>query len=380
LQYWGRSNTHQHWFAIRLRFGQKFFNVAFCSYLHLQCFNWAAVPGGRISNPLTSQSPIVRRKTKTTRYSNLKYSLIKTKIYFDHLKTMKKIISFIQLVFFITYAFMNVNAQKKNSIKKSNERLGDSLKICDSIYETSIIHSNTAEDTILLNIGNKKNNSNYTILLPRSLSFDYSLAEQTLFGKNICVKGKITSSNGRRNILVSKNEDLKVNDPNCQRWLFYQKVFTPKMKEVYFPPNTTESRISNFFDSTIFVTPFPIDIPDDPRQESKYRDDFYGRVFFKLFTDTPLYVFTNHPERIKNYVSMFSLEKYYRSVGLMWDLNKRVEKKDLKKSYVTSHIGKPDKIELKMIDGKTNEIIHYSRYSLRLFFIENILTNYKLDY
>jgi hypothetical protein len=44
LQYWGRSNTHQHWFAIWLQLGQKFFNVAFCSYLHLQYFNWAAVP------------------------------------------------------------------------------------------------------------------------------------------------------------------------------------------------------------------------------------------------------------------------------------------------------------------------------------------------
>jgi hypothetical protein len=59
LQYWGRSNTHQHWFAIGLQLGQKFFNVAFCSYLHLQFFNWAAVPGGRFSNPPTSQSPIV---------------------------------------------------------------------------------------------------------------------------------------------------------------------------------------------------------------------------------------------------------------------------------------------------------------------------------
>jgi hypothetical protein len=44
LQYWGRNNTLQHWFAIGQRFGQKFFNIAFCSYLHLQFFNWAAVP------------------------------------------------------------------------------------------------------------------------------------------------------------------------------------------------------------------------------------------------------------------------------------------------------------------------------------------------
>jgi hypothetical protein len=62
LQYWGRSNTHQYLFAIGLQLGQKFFNVAFCSYLHLQFFNWAAVPGGRISNPPTSQSPIVTGK------------------------------------------------------------------------------------------------------------------------------------------------------------------------------------------------------------------------------------------------------------------------------------------------------------------------------
>jgi hypothetical protein len=65
LQYWGRSNIHQHWFAVGLRFGQKFFNVAFCSYLHHQYFNWAAVPGGRISNPPTSQSPIVVRNLMT---------------------------------------------------------------------------------------------------------------------------------------------------------------------------------------------------------------------------------------------------------------------------------------------------------------------------
>jgi hypothetical protein len=57
--YWGRSNTHQHWFAIWLRFGQKLFNLAFCSYLHFRFFNWAAFPGGRISNSPTSQSPIV---------------------------------------------------------------------------------------------------------------------------------------------------------------------------------------------------------------------------------------------------------------------------------------------------------------------------------
>ena len=64
LQYWGRSNTHQHWFAIGLQLGQKFFNVAFCSYLHLQYFNWAAVPGRRFSNPPTSQSPIVGRNMR----------------------------------------------------------------------------------------------------------------------------------------------------------------------------------------------------------------------------------------------------------------------------------------------------------------------------
>jgi hypothetical protein len=63
LQYWGRSNTHQHWFAIGLQLGQKFFNLAFCSYLHPQYFNWAAVPGGRFSNSPTSQSPIVSGNT-----------------------------------------------------------------------------------------------------------------------------------------------------------------------------------------------------------------------------------------------------------------------------------------------------------------------------
>jgi hypothetical protein len=76
LQYWGRSNTHQHWFAIGLWFGQKFFNLAFCSYLHLQFFKWAAVPGGRFTNSPKSQSPIVVRNPKLK--SNTKINM-KTK-------------------------------------------------------------------------------------------------------------------------------------------------------------------------------------------------------------------------------------------------------------------------------------------------------------
>jgi hypothetical protein len=44
-----------YWASVRA----EVFNVAFCSYLHLQYFNWAAVPGGRFSNSPTSQSPIV---------------------------------------------------------------------------------------------------------------------------------------------------------------------------------------------------------------------------------------------------------------------------------------------------------------------------------
>jgi hypothetical protein len=90
LQYWGRSNTHQHWFAIGLRFGQKFFNVAFCSYLHLQYFNWAAVPGRRISNPPTSQSPIVggKRKAKPYKFSTMpdKSEKERRKLIMDDLK------------------------------------------------------------------------------------------------------------------------------------------------------------------------------------------------------------------------------------------------------------------------------------------------------
>jgi hypothetical protein len=36
LQYWGRSNTHQHWFAIGLRFGQKFFNHLLYFFLYIR--------------------------------------------------------------------------------------------------------------------------------------------------------------------------------------------------------------------------------------------------------------------------------------------------------------------------------------------------------
>jgi hypothetical protein len=59
--------------------------LAFCSYLHHQYFNWAAVPGGRISNSPTSQSPIVGGKHIATHQTISGFSRI-------HFNKVKKII------------------------------------------------------------------------------------------------------------------------------------------------------------------------------------------------------------------------------------------------------------------------------------------------
>jgi hypothetical protein len=120
LQYWGRSNTHQHWFAIWLQLGQKFFNVTFCSYLHLQYFNWAAVPGGRFSNSPTSQSPIVG-----SNFSATLNTFIKTKIL--NQKHMKGIL----VIAFILFGGQFIFAQDTTKIipKPATVKLADNYTI-----------------------------------------------------------------------------------------------------------------------------------------------------------------------------------------------------------------------------------------------------------
>jgi hypothetical protein len=290
---------------------------------------------------------------------------------------MFRLIFLFGISFFSLLPFMKAKAQKVIPIKQTPEYVGDTVKVCDSVFECKIIRSIAGEDTIALDIGTGK--SKFTVFLPRSLSFDFSSAEQTLRGKKICVQGKSVSFNGKNGIIVSNKDNIKISQPGVLRWLFYQRVFTPDKKEVHFPTNISEFEVHTFFDSTGFVSAFPVDVPDDPRQPSIYRDDFYGRVFFRLFTDTPLYVFTNHPERIKKYISMHSLEKYYHSLGFLWDLNKRIEKKDLTINYVLKTIGQPNKREQKIITEKVTEILYYNRYNIRLIFIDGIFGSFKLD-
>jgi esterase/lipase len=141
LQYWGSSNTHQHWFAIWLQLGQKFFNVAFCSYLHLQYFSWAAVPGGRITNATPAQSPIVGMQLIT------------------HYSKMKKI----TLLFIITSLFSckTIKVTEKGVLKSSkynfeeyNKSVQESnLSSDEKVYMTSVLTNliNTDKEEILKN-------------------------------------------------------------------------------------------------------------------------------------------------------------------------------------------------------------------------------------
>ena len=60
----GRWNLHQQQHGSFCS-GRAFSNLAFCRYLQLQFFNWASVPGGRVSNPLTTPSPNRYMQPKT---------------------------------------------------------------------------------------------------------------------------------------------------------------------------------------------------------------------------------------------------------------------------------------------------------------------------
>ena len=70
-------------------FGQTSFNLAFCSYLHHQFFNWASVPGGRFSNSPTSQSPVrcllCRRRFRHLTQFSLTKSLTIIVVFLDNL-------------------------------------------------------------------------------------------------------------------------------------------------------------------------------------------------------------------------------------------------------------------------------------------------------
>lgn len=73
--------------------------------------------------------------------------------------------------------------------------------------------------------------------------------------------------------------------------------------------------------------------------------DCFTIIGYKLFTDQPLWVFTNSDEDITKLVRSFDYQKYLVSSNFYSDLNDHVKKRTLTEGFILETLGSPDKID-----------------------------------
>jgi hypothetical protein len=106
------------------------------------------------------------------------------------------------------------------------------------------------------------------------------------------------------------------------------------------------------------------------------RYDCFTVIGYRLFTDEPLWVFTNSSEEIPHLVKAFNFQEYLRSSQLDHDLKDHITKETLTDDFILETLGVPDKSDI-VDEGRKNETWTYSKLGLVLGFEDGLLTAYQ---
>jgi len=107
----------------------------------------------------------------------------------------------------------------------------------------------------------------------------------------------------------------------------------------------------------------------------RIKDD-YSAVGFKMFTDIPIWVITEHPKRIKEYINSFDLSEFLHSWEFEFEIEMCIEKGNLTDIYLLESLGRPDK-KTKLGTAKiTLEEWYYSNFGISFYLTDGIVTSY----
>lgn len=99
-------------------------------------------------------------------------------------------------------------------------------------------------------------------------------------------------------------------------------------------------------------------------------------VTFKLFTNDPLYIFTEDKSLIDKAIKSFNLEKFFNSFDFTNELDKHIENKDLSDLILVQTLGKPSSITESNLNRRKVSLWTYTEKSIQLTLFEGILVGY----
>lgn len=110
---------------------------------------------------------------------------------------------------FLLFSNTFVHAQTSITPKEAKDHIGDSVQICDRVLEGKYLLQ--AKDApARLYMGSRQPNPMFTIVINtdvrRRMKYD---PEKKLVNKQVCVKGVVTTYEGRPAIVLQKPEDIE---------------------------------------------------------------------------------------------------------------------------------------------------------------------------
>lgn len=102
--------------------------------------------------------------------------------------------------------------------------------------------------------------------------------------------------------------------------------------------------------------------------------DCFTVIGYKLFTDQPLWVFTNSNENITKLVKSFDYQKYLVSSHFSSDLNDHVKKRTLTEGFILETLGSPDKIDSGRDVDRVGTSWTYVKLGVLLIFEDGLVT------
>ena len=118
---------------------------------------------------------------------------------------MKKVI-FLLIIFLGSYC---VNAQTKVSLSTVNKHYGETVIICDQLLGENFI-TDIQNQTSLLMLGTTPENRVAIIVPVESKQKMMNKNKYFYLGKQVCVTGKLTLLNGKKEIIISSESDIKL--------------------------------------------------------------------------------------------------------------------------------------------------------------------------
>lgn len=103
-----------------------------------------------------------------------------------------------------------LSAQTKIAVEDASKHIGETVIVCDKIYEGKLV-KNSTKQTAVLKMGNSNSDHKLTIIIkPENQKNFIDNPGDYYTDKDVCVTGRVIQSNGKPAIVISKPADIQI--------------------------------------------------------------------------------------------------------------------------------------------------------------------------